>query len=151
MTETADLLDTTATPAATPKAKKTKKVGTDKKPGKATVTKPAAKDAKPAAKKAAPAKDAKPAAKKAAPAKDKDAKPAPKKVAGPAPSTQQPEDKVVLKAVEKLKEPEMASKFAADLGVHRRVIRVQLQRLAKDKANGVSMVKKGPHWIVSKK
>ena len=138
MTETADLLDTTATPAATPKAKKTKKVGTDKKPGKATVTKPAAKDAKPAAKKAAPAKD-------------KDAKPAPKKVAGPAPSTQQPEDKVVLKAVEKLKEPEMASKFAADLGVHRRVIRVQLQRLAKDKANGVSMVKKGPHWIVSKK
>ncbi len=135
-TATDDLLSTTDKPAA----KKAKKVGTDKKPGKATVTKPAAKkDAKPAKK-----ADAKPASKK-------DAKPAPKKVSGPAPSTQQPEDKVVLKAVEKLKEPEMASKFAADLGVHRRVIRAQLQRLAKDKANGVSMVKKGPHWIVSKK
>lgn len=145
-TTASDILDTSETPA--PKAKKVKKVGTDKKPGKVTVTKPAAKKA--ASKDAKPAKKA--AGKDAKPAKKADAaKPAPKKVTGPAPSTQQPEDKVVLKAVEKLKEPEMASKFAADLGVHRRVIRAQLQRLAKDKANGVSMVKKGPHWIVGKK
>lgn len=139
MNETAtDPLNTEATPPAK-KAKPVKKVGTDKKPSKATVAKPAKKA------------DAKPAKKDAKPAKKADAKPAPKKTSGPAPSTQQPEDKVVLKAVEKLKEPTAASKFAADLGVHRRVIRAQLQRLAKDKANGVSMVKKGPHWIVSKK
>jgi len=135
-----DALSTEPT-APAKKTKPAKKVGTDKKPSKATVTKPAAKDAKPAKK----------AGKDAKPAKKADAAPKPKKVTGPAPSTQQPEDKVVLKAVEKLKEPTAASKFAADLGVHRRVIRAQLQRLAKDKANGVSMVKKGPHWIVAKK
>lgn len=146
-TTASDLLDTTATSAPATKPKKAKKVGAEgKKPGKAVTTKPAAKkaDAKPAKK--ADTKAAKPA-KKA----DAAAKPAPKKVSGPAPSTQQPEDKVVLKAVERLKEPTMASKFAADLGVHRRVIRAQLQRLSKDKANGVAMVKKGPHWLVSKK
>lgn len=141
---TDDALSTEPT-AAPKKTKPAKKVGADaKKPSKAVV-------AKPAAKKAA-SKDAKPAKKAdAKPAKKADAAPKPKKTSGPAPSTQQPDDKVVIKAVEKLKEPEFASKFAAGLGVHRRVIRAQLQRLAKDKANGVSMVKKGPHWIVAKK
>jgi len=150
MNETATTDDALSTePTAAPKkTKPAKKVGADaKKPSKAVVTKPAAKKA--ASKDAKPAKKA--ASKDTKPAKKADAAPKPKKTTGPAPSTQQPEDKVVLKAVEKLKEPEMASKFAADLGVHRRVIRAQLQRLAKDKANGVSMVKKGPHWIVAKK
>ena len=127
----------------------------------------ATKDAKPAkaeAKPAKPAKSAKPAkADKAEtkPAKsakaDKSAKPAkadkaeakPKKKVDANVSMTQPDDSVVLKAVRKLKEPTLAAGFAHDLGVHRRVIRAQLQRLAKDKANGVKMVKDGAHWLVS--
>jgi hypothetical protein len=35
--------------------------------------------------------------------------------------------------------------------VHRRVIRTQLQRLAKDKANNVKMAKTGFHWEVTNK
>jgi hypothetical protein len=131
--DTDDLLDTPAAAPAKKKAKpKAAKAGTEakkdaKKPSKAKVTKAAA-----------PAKEAKP--KKAATKKAADDV-----------STTQPEDKVVLAAVRKLKEPTFASEFAASLGVHRRVIRGQLQRLAKDKANGVKMSKDGFNWVVSAK
>lgn len=117
---------------------------------------PKSKKAAPAKAKAAPAKAATPAKKaapaaKAAPAKAK-AAPAKAKVAPAGDvSTTQPEDKVVLNAVRKLKEPTLASQVASSLGVHRRVIRAQLQRLAKDKANGVKMAKDGFNWYVSSK
>ena len=111
-----------------------------------------AKSAKPAKTEAKPAKSAKPAKTEAKPAKS--AKPAkteakPKRVIDANVSMTQPNDSIVLKAVRKLKEATLAAGFAHDLGVHRRVIRAQLQRLAKDKANGVKMVKDGAHWLVS--
>ena len=90
-------------------------------------------------KKAKPAKSAKPAKTEAKP----------KRVIDANVSMTQPDDSIVLKAVRKLKEATLAAGFAHDLGVHRRVIRAQLQRLAKDKANGVKMVKDGAHWLVS--
>lgn len=102
----------------------------------------------------APAKKGKTAKAEPTPAKkgktakaDGEAKP--KRVIDANVSMTQPDDSVVLKAVRKLKEPTLAAGFAHDLGVHRRVIRAQLQRLAKDKANGVKMVKDGAHWLVS--
>ena len=107
-----------------------------------------AKAAKPAAKSAKAEKAAKAAAKPAKAEKAAKAAPKPAKVAEDV-STTQPEDKVVLNAVKKLKEPTKASELASNLGVHRRVIRAQLQRLAKDKANGVQMKKDGFHWMVS--
>ena len=114
--------------------------------------KPAKAAAKPAKAAAKPAKAAaaKPAAK---PAKAAAAKPAAKPKVAPADdvSTVQPEDKVVLAAVRKLKEATLASQLAANLGVHRRVIRAQLQRLAKVKENGVKMAKDGFNWYVSPK
>lgn len=128
-TELDDVLNTAVT--AKPKAKKADPA---KKPGKVTTTKAAPAPAKKAAPKAAPKAAAKPA--KAA------------KASADEVSTTAPDDKVVINAVRKLKEATMASQFAAALGVHRRVIRNQLQRLAKDKANGVKMVKKGFNWLV---
>lgn len=134
-----------------PKAKKkAKKTPDAKKPSKVKVTKPVAK-----AKEAAPPPAKKGAAKKTtAKANGKDEGDAPKargrpKVRDDDVSTQQPEDGVVLKAVRKLKASTLAAEFAAGLGVHRRVIRAQLQRLAKDKANGVKMTKDGYNWFVS--
>ena len=126
-----DPMDTAPTPKKAKKAKKKAKVGTDKKPSKAVVTKPA---------KAVKGK----AAKAEKPAKA----PRPKSDAADV-STTQPDDAVTLKAVHKLKEATMASQLAAGMGVHRRVIRAQLQRLAKTKTNGVKMVKDGYNWIVS--
>jgi hypothetical protein len=117
---------------------------------------------KPATKRAAKKGGAKTAAKKTA-AKAPATKAAAKKTATKAPATKrapaaagdvstvQPEDKVVLAAVRKLKEPTLAATVAATLGVHRRVIRNQLQRLSKEKANGVVMKKNGFNWYVSSK
>ena len=139
-----DLLDEAASKPAPKKARK--KTDPAKKPSKAIVTKPAAK----AAKKAVKANGKSPVTKKGAKAAKGEEKPKPKKVVSNL-SMQQPEDSVVLKAVRKLKEPMMASKFSAGLEVHRRVIRAQLQRLAKDKDNGVGMKKVGAHWIVENK
>lgn len=138
------------------KPKKAKKVKSQdpKKPSKAVVTKPGKK----AAAEPAPKKRGRPAAKEE-PAPKKSAKKAngkepPKAKGRPKTvdddvSTVQPDDNIVLKAVRKLKEPTMASQFASTLGVHRRVIRAQLQRLSKDKSNGVSMKKDGFNWLVA--
>ena len=135
-----DVMDDNPTPK---KAKKKAKKTTDdaKKPSKVKkLTKPEPKAAK--------GKEAKPV-KKVSKGNGKDDKPAkPKKVADDV-STIQPDDSVVIKAVRKLKEPTMASQLASSIGVHRRVIRAQLQRLAKDKANGVKMVKDGFNWMVA--
>jgi len=152
MNEIDDMLDGSGSSAAPAKTKKTKKIGADKKPGKVKVTKPA-KDAKPvkkAAKSAANGKDAKPAKKAAkSAANGKDAKPAKEKKTAPAVGMTQPQDDVTIKAVRKLKEPTMASKIAADMGVHRRAIRAQLQRLAKEKGSGIAMKKIGFNWMVT--
>ena len=126
-----DVLSTEPTPARKRAPKATTAAKAAKKPSKAVVTKPAAKAAKKAAK-PAPAKKARVAA-----ADDV--------------STTQPDDSVVLKAVAKLKEPTLASAVASGLGVHRRVIRAQLIRLSKEKANGVVMKKSGFNWYVSHK
>lgn len=134
--------------APAPKKKKAAKKAVDpKKPSKAKVTKPAKEEAAPkkTSKKAAPA-----AKGKKAKGGDEDApKRGRPKVRDDDVSTQQPEDGVVLKAVRKLKEATLAAEFAAGLGVHRRVIRAQLQRLSKDKANGVKMEKDGYNWFVT--
>lgn len=136
MSDLEDVMGTT--PSAAKKAKPAKKVDAAKKPSKAVTVKPG-----PTPKGAKPAKSAvKPVTKEAKATK-------PKKAAADDVSTVQPDDNVVLKAAHKLKGPTMASQFAADLGVHRRVIRAQLQRLAKDKTNGVSMKKDGANWYVA--
>lgn len=133
MSDLQDVLGESVQPAPTKKARAPKANGA----------------AAPKAKKAAAGKVAKTATKpaKAAPTKaeKKPAKVKPKSDV----STTQPEDKVVLAAVRKLKAPTLAAEFASGLGVHRRVIRAQLQRLAKDKANGVKMVKQEYNWLVS--
>lgn len=141
MSDIEDVMGTT--PSAAKKAKPGKVTNKATKPSKAITIKPGPtpKAAKPAAKAEKPAKAAKPAAKAEKPAKAKKAE--------DDVSTLQPDDSVVLKAVRKLKGPTMASQFAADLGVHRRVIRAQLQRLAKEKTNGVSMKKDGANWYVA--
>ena len=149
MSELDNLLNSTKTKSA----KAAKPAKTEAKPAKAA--KPAkteAKAAKPAKTEAKSAKAAKPAkteAKSAKAAKPAKTEAKPKKKVDPNVSMTQPEDGIVLKAVRKLKEATLAAQFAHDLGVHRRVIRAQLQRLAKDKANGVKMVKDGAHWLVS--
>ncbi len=128
---------------------------TPTKKGKTAKAEPApAKKGKTAKAEPAPAKKGKTAKAEPAPAKkgktakaDGEAKP--KRMIDPNVSMTQPDDSVVLKAVRKLKEATLAASFAHDLGVHRRVIRAQLQRLAKDKANGVKMIKDGAHWLVS--
>lgn len=132
----------------TPAPKKTrKKTNPSKKPSKAVIIKVGGKpvvDKKKAAKANGKNAVTKKGAKAAAKGGDK---PKPKKVADNL-SMQQPEDDVVLKAVRKLKEPTLASKFSKGLEVHRRVIRAQLQRLAKDKGNQFTMKKIGPHWTI---
>lgn len=76
----------------------------------------------------------------------------PKKVrAKPDVSMKQADDRVVLAAVRKLKEPTLASKFAITLGTHNRIMRMQLQRLAADKANGFKMYKKEANWFIANK
>jgi hypothetical protein len=126
-----------AAPADVPARKRNGPIGNDakraaKRPSKAvTVEAPARKAKKAAAAEPAPAPR----------------KPRPKAIVDDV-STLQPDDSVVLKAVKKLRGPVMAAAFAIDLGVHRRVIRAQLQRLAKEKANGVMMKKDGYNWIV---
>ena len=125
------------TPTKKSKPAKSKPAKAETKPAKAAKSKPTKAEAKPA--KAAKSK----------PAKADKAEAKPKKKVDANVSMTQPDDSIVLKAVRKLKEPTLAAGFAHELGVHRRVIRAQLQRLAKDKANGVKMVKDGAHWLVS--
>lgn len=126
------------------------------KPSKVKVTKPAKEEAKPAKKGAAKSAPAKGKKAEAAPAKkskkgaDEETRGRPKTRTDDV-TTTQPDDGVVLKAVSKLKEKTLAAEFAYGLGVHRRVIRAQLQRLAKDKSNGVKMEKDGYNWYVSKR
>ena len=140
MSDLDNLLNETPTKKSkTAKNKTAKADKTEAKPAKATKGKPAKAEAKPA--KVAKGKPAK--------ADKADAEAKPKKKVDANISMTQPDDSVVLKAVRKLKEPTLAAGFAHELGVHRRVIRAQLQRLAKDKANGVKMVKDGAHWLVS--
>lgn len=136
-------------PKSAPKTAKVYKLDTTKPNGKGngkdTTAKKAKTEAEPALPKKAKGKTAEPAKKgKTAEAEPKRVKPVQSDI-----STQQPEDNVTLKAVRKLKQPMLAAAFSLGLGVHRRVIRVQLQRLAKDKANGVGMKKQGANWWVS--
>lgn len=134
-----DILGTSATKA--PKKSAAKKAAT--KPGKPVVIKTPAPTTGKKAATAVPAKSG-----KKAPVAAK----TPKAVKPAADvSTTQPEDKVVLAAVKKLKAPTLAAELASGLGVHRRVIRAQLIRMAKDKANGVVMKKDGFNWYVSSK
>ena len=121
-----DPLDTSKTPKA---AKGTKAAKADK-PTKAPKAAKAAKADKPA--------------KAAVPA----VAPKPRKEAADVSAEALP-DKQVIAAVRKLKEPKNASVLASELGVVRRVLRRQLQRLAADKESGVQMKKDGFHWIVS--